>query len=207
MERIPLLVITGYSSSGKTTLAQALIAAGGGKIVRAVTYTTRTPREGEQPGVDYHFLDTDTFAELQAAGEFLETNFHYGNYYGTAKPHTLPVKAEQILLYLVDPNGALFIKQEHPQAILFFISITEEEQIRRLGQRDGVVDSETRLARRERYAQERLILETHPDVFTVLTNTTPADLDGMVAKVLDTLRQAGLLEAEPAPEGVVPPEQ
>ena len=68
----PLLVlISAPSGGGKTTLCQQLLAARPG-MTRAVTCTTRPPREGEQDGMDYYFLDAASFLKRVQAGNFLE---------------------------------------------------------------------------------------------------------------------------------------
>ncbi len=66
-----LIVISAPSGGGKTTLCQKLLEADSG-ITRAVTCTTRAPRAREKEGVDYHFLDRQTFLKKVEAGEFLE---------------------------------------------------------------------------------------------------------------------------------------
>ncbi len=67
-----LLVLSGPAGSGKTTLCDRLVAAHAPALGRVVTCTTRTPREGEVDGVDYHFLSPETFESTLAAGGFLE---------------------------------------------------------------------------------------------------------------------------------------
>ncbi|XP_034023496.1 membrane-associated guanylate kinase, WW and PDZ domain-containing protein 1-like [Thalassophryne amazonica] len=56
----------------------------------AMPCTTRTPREGEVPGVDYNFLSVEDFLELQKSGTLLEIGTYEGNYYGTPKPPVQP---------------------------------------------------------------------------------------------------------------------
>ena len=55
-----LLVLSGPSGAGKTTVAQRLLS-GNERLARVVTCTTRIPREGEIDGVDYHFLNDEAF--------------------------------------------------------------------------------------------------------------------------------------------------
>ncbi|XP_077387078.1 membrane-associated guanylate kinase, WW and PDZ domain-containing protein 1b isoform X3 [Festucalex cinctus] len=56
----------------------------------AVPCTTRPPREGEVPGVDYNFLSVPDFLELEKSGTLLEIGTYEGNYYGTPKPPVQP---------------------------------------------------------------------------------------------------------------------
>ncbi|XP_025054806.1 membrane-associated guanylate kinase, WW and PDZ domain-containing protein 1 isoform X7 [Alligator sinensis] len=58
--------------------------------------TTRPPREGEVPGVDYNFLTVQEFLELEQSGTLLEVGTYEGNYYGTPKPPSQPVGGEVI---------------------------------------------------------------------------------------------------------------
>src|SRR5262245_14767369 len=79
-----LLVISAPSAGGKTTLCQQLLASRK-DVVRAITCTTREPRVGEKDGVDYYFLDAETFLKRVQAGDFLEHATVHGNSYGTLK--------------------------------------------------------------------------------------------------------------------------
>ncbi|XP_035392098.1 membrane-associated guanylate kinase, WW and PDZ domain-containing protein 1-like isoform X2 [Electrophorus electricus] len=56
----------------------------------AVPCTTRLPRAGEVPGVDYNFLSVQEFLELERCGTLLEIGTYEGNYYGTPKPPSQP---------------------------------------------------------------------------------------------------------------------
>ena len=79
-----LLVLSGPSGVGKTTVAHRLLEANA-NLQRMVTCTTRAPREGEVDGQDYHFVtETDFLAQIRAGG-FLEHAEVYGNRYGTLK--------------------------------------------------------------------------------------------------------------------------
>lgn len=82
MEGPVLLVLSGPSGVGKTTVARRLLKENP-QLTRAVTCTTRDPRDGEVNGVDYHFLDEQEFVSRINAGKFLEHAEVYGNRYGT----------------------------------------------------------------------------------------------------------------------------
>ncbi|XP_028303609.1 membrane-associated guanylate kinase, WW and PDZ domain-containing protein 1b isoform X4 [Gouania willdenowi] len=62
----------------------------------AVPCTTRHPRDGEVPGVDYNFLSVEDFLELEKSGTLLEVGSYEGNYYGTPKPPVHPPNGKVI---------------------------------------------------------------------------------------------------------------
>ncbi|XP_052465893.1 membrane-associated guanylate kinase, WW and PDZ domain-containing protein 1 isoform X9 [Carassius gibelio] len=62
----------------------------------AVPCTTRTPRDGEVPGVDYNYLTVDEFLKLEQSGTLLEIGSYEGNYYGTPKPPSQPPSGKVI---------------------------------------------------------------------------------------------------------------
>ncbi|XP_032620564.1 membrane-associated guanylate kinase, WW and PDZ domain-containing protein 1 isoform X25 [Chelonoidis abingdonii] len=62
----------------------------------AVPCTTRPPREGEVPGVDYNFLTVQEFLDLEQSETLLEVGTYEGNYYGTPKPPSQPVSGKVI---------------------------------------------------------------------------------------------------------------
>src|SRR5438552_15100202 len=115
----PLLVlISAPSGGGKTTLCQQLLGARP-HMTRAVTCTTRAPRAGERDGVDYFFLDADSFLKRVQAGNFLEHATIYGNSYGKLKGVVLRnLRQGKDVLLNVDVQGAVTIRQradEHPE--------------------------------------------------------------------------------------------
>lgn len=108
---IPLLVlISAPSGAGKTTLCQMLLAARP-QMTRAITCTTRAPREGEKDGLDYYFLDAASFLKRLQAGNFLEHATVYGNSYGTLKSEVLgKLRQGKDVLLNVDVQGAASIR-------------------------------------------------------------------------------------------------
>ena len=182
-----IAVITGFSGAGKSTIAQHLVANHGNQIVRAITHTTRPPREGEVQGQDYHFLDLPTFQEMEKAGNFLETNEYAGNFYATPHFKRLDLGEGQIPLYVVDMNGALFFKKNHPSIEAFFIYVSPEEQRRRLIYERGGEDAKLE-ARLAHYETEHKVLDQHKDSFHILRNEEPEDFDKVVQHFRSTLQ-------------------
>lgn len=74
-----IFALIGQSASGKSTVERALEEKG---YPRIISYTTRPMREKEKNGVDYHFIDTDTFLELKEKSFFAETAQYRDWWYG-----------------------------------------------------------------------------------------------------------------------------
>uniref|UniRef100_A0A3P8VA26 Membrane-associated guanylate kinase, WW and PDZ domain-containing protein 1 n=1 Tax=Cynoglossus semilaevis TaxID=244447 RepID=A0A3P8VA26_CYNSE len=68
--------------------------------LRTIPCTTRQPKEGEVPGVDYNFVTVDRFMELEKSGSLLESGTYEDNFYGTPKPPAEPSSA--LLLNVTD---------------------------------------------------------------------------------------------------------
>src|ERR1700742_4854258 len=83
-----VVVIAGPSGSGESTITNQLIGRFPAKLVRLVTATSRPPREGEKPGVDYHFFTKEEFQKHIASGDIIEYTYieNRDTYYGTYKP-------------------------------------------------------------------------------------------------------------------------
>jgi guanylate kinase len=78
-----------------------------------VTCTTRAPRQGEQDGVDYYFLDAASFLKRVQAGNFLEHATVYGNSYGILKSEVLgKLRQGKDVVLSVDVQGAATIRQQ-----------------------------------------------------------------------------------------------
>lgn len=58
--------------------------------LRTIPCTTRAPRDGEVPGVDYNFISVEQFKALEESGALLESGTYDGNFYGTPKPPAEP---------------------------------------------------------------------------------------------------------------------
>lgn len=66
-----IFYIMGKSSSGKDTIYKKL-SERMPELQRIVPYTTRPIRDGEQEGVEYHFVGEDRLREMQEAGRVIE---------------------------------------------------------------------------------------------------------------------------------------
>ena len=115
-----LVVISGPSGAGKGTVCKELMKRYNYNI--SVSATTRPPREGEVDGVNYYFLDKNTFEQKLHNGEFLEYAQVYGNYYGTLKREVEEKldNGENIILE-IDIQGTLQVQKVYKNAVYVFL--------------------------------------------------------------------------------------
>jgi guanylate kinase len=117
-----LIVLSGPSGVGKTTITKALSEQGWPGYV-LVTATTRRPRPTEVNGVQYHFYSIPQFQELVGHGEFLEHAEVHGNWYGTpATPVREKLAAGVDVIMTIDPQGAQSIRRRARNAIFVFLA-------------------------------------------------------------------------------------
>jgi guanylate kinase len=119
-----LVVVSGPSGVGKTTVIQRLLATCPLPLVRSVSATTRAARPGESDAVDYHFLTREEFAGRRQAGEFLECCevFGQGEWYGTLLSEVTPsLEAGKWVILGIDVQGALSVMDRFPEAVTVFI--------------------------------------------------------------------------------------
>jgi len=151
-ERGTLLVLSGPSGTGKSTAIAAL------RSLRdfyfSVSFTTRQPREGEQAGVSYNYVDRSEFERMIAAGELLECAEYVGNYYGTSlKVIEEHLDRGQDVLLDIEVQGAAKVRQRCPEAVfVFLLPPSPEELVRRLRERG--TDTEEAIAGRLERARE-----------------------------------------------------
>jgi guanylate kinase len=176
-----LVVISGPSGVGKTTLLRKLLAAFP-ELVPSVSATTRPPRAGEREGIDYHYLTLEEFERRRTAGEFLECCQVYGrqHWYGTLVAEVTPrLAAGKWVVLEIDVEGTLSVLEKYPRAITIFVEPTHPDQLlERL--RGRGTESPEAMARRLEVARREL-LQAHRYRHRVVNED--------VAEALERIRQ------------------
>ena len=118
-----LIVISGFSGSGKGTIMKELIRRYPEKYALSISATTRQPREGEQDGREYFFKTKEEFLSMIEHNELLEHAQYVGNYYGTPKAYVQQqLQAHKHVILEIEIQGALKIKEQFPQTLLLFVT-------------------------------------------------------------------------------------
>jgi len=134
-----LVVVSGASGAGKTSVAQRLLQ--DSRFGRAVTATTREPREGEQDDVDYHFLTAGAFHKRLIAAELLAPAEVYGHWYGTPRENVEAILASgRHCILVIDVQGVEDLKESGVEALYVFVDAPSfedlQERLRSRGDED-----------------------------------------------------------------------
>ncbi|MBN2473162.1 MAG: guanylate kinase [Pirellulales bacterium] len=190
--RARLVVLSGPSGAGKTTVLRSVFQQCSLPLVASVSATTRPPRPGEVDGSDYHFLSTEEFEARRTRGEFLECFevFGRGHWYGTLLEEVRAgLAAGKWVVLEVDVQGALSVMQQHDDAISIFVRPSSVAELERRLRGRGT-ETEAAIRRRLRQAREELAL-AHRYRYQVIND----DVAGAVRQICDILTQES--EADP----------
>jgi len=189
-----LYIVSSPSGGGKTTLIRRLLAKPPGEPLHfSVSHTTRTMRQGEENGREYHFVSVAEFQRMVQRDEFLEHNEVHDNIYGTSRGEVLPrLAAGEDVILDIDVQGARDVRRAYPEAVTIFIvpaSLPELERRLRSRGLDG-----------EEAIQKRLInaakeIQQAPDFQYVIVND---DLDRATLELESIVRARRLTPARQA---------
>jgi len=125
-----LIVISGPSGAGKTSICKALLE-GLPNTVWSVSVTTRPPRPGEVKGHSYQFVSRQEFEAKQAAGELLESAEYIGHRYGTPRqPVEEALAAGRNVVMEIDVQGGMQVAEKMPKSVRIFVLPPNMESLR-----------------------------------------------------------------------------
>ncbi len=175
-----ILILTGASGVGKTTLAMRLLDSGGFSYVRSAT--TRGKR-GDIHDDEYIYLSREEFLSRVSSGEMLEHMEYGGNLYGTPRAELDRIFAEGkvplLVLDLVGVKSFRALKTDF-RVIAFYIYDSLNEIEKRLYKRElaaaPTIDRlEAFAKRKEANIRDYLLLDELSDAFDSFIRNSDLD--------------------------------
>ncbi|MFF2907414.1 guanylate kinase [Paenibacillus sp. NPDC057934] len=116
-----LIILSGPSGVGKGTVCTALRPKMP-ELIYSVSATTRSPRAGEEDGVNYFFKSREQFLSMIEADQLLEHAEYVGNYYGTPRDFVeRTLESGKDIILEIEVQGALKVKEKFPEGIFVFL--------------------------------------------------------------------------------------
>ena len=156
-----LIVVSGFAGAGKGTIMNKLISEYPDYAL-SVSATSRTPRPGEQEGINYFFKTRDEFEDMIVKDEFLEYAEYVGNYYGTPKAFVdQKLEEGKNVLLEIEIQGAMQIKGKYPEALLVFVMPPSAEELKNRLTKRGTETAEVIEKRMKRAVSESEGIENY----------------------------------------------
>lgn len=132
--------LIGKSGSGKDTVFNSLMKRRIPVLEPVVTYTTRPVRTGETDGVEYHFVNDEKLAELEAAGKVIERRT-YHTVHGDWNYFTCEIDISQNTDYIMigtpDVVDRLYERYSHEDIVVFYLNLDDGERLKRCINRES----------------------------------------------------------------------
>lgn len=160
MSKGRLIVISGFSGSGKGTVVKKLVEKYDYSL--SISATTRAPREGEVDGRDYYFKTVEEFKSLIDYNGLIEWAQYVENFYGTPRKFVEDeLDAGKNVILEIEVQGAMSIKAQYPDALLIFISTKDVETLHDRLVNRGTEKDEVIKKRMQRAAEEAGSMENY----------------------------------------------
>ena len=132
-----MVILSSPSGVGKTTITKK-IQQKYNSFKISVSHTTRSARSNEVEGVDYHFVNEETFKKLIDDEKFYEYAKIFDNYYGTLKKNVDENIQKNDILFDIDWQGTKQLSKHKKLNLLkiYLITHSKEELKKRLVKRN-----------------------------------------------------------------------
>ena len=185
-ERGILIVVSGFSGSGKGTLMKELLKQYDNYAL-SVSATTRTPRPGEVDGREYFFHEIEEFEKMIAKDELIEYAKYVENYYGTPRAYVEEqLEAGKDVILEIEIQGALKIKELFPDTLLMFVCAPSADELKNRLVGRGTESEDVCRQRLSRAYEESLGIENYD--YLVVND----EIDKCVELVDDIIKNDGL---------------
>lgn len=149
-----LIVVSGFSGSGKGTLMKGLTSAYDNYAL-SISATTRNPRAGEVDGREYFFKTEEEFEKMIAKDALIEYAKYVNHYYGTPKDYVKEkLELGKDVILEIEIQGALKVKEKFPDTLLLFVTPPSAEELKQRLIGRGTETREVIEARMQRAAEE-----------------------------------------------------
>ena len=123
------LILSSPSGAGKTTLTKK-IQQKYENFKISVSHTTRSPRDNEIDGIDYHFVSHNQFKDLIEKNSFYEYAKIFENYYGTLKSNVDNIIKNNDVLFDIDWQGTKQLsKFKNLNLVKIFLTTDNKEEL------------------------------------------------------------------------------
>jgi len=141
-----IILICGPRGVGKDTIVKEFISLYPDKYKRVASYCTRKMREGEIDGVDYHFIDRDSFLKKFEQGDIFEFTQYQDTFRGTGHSCFDSIISDgKVAVKSIDIIGINMLRKKYPeQVVSIFITADKDIIIERL-RKSGTYDIEDRI--------------------------------------------------------------
>jgi guanylate kinase len=183
-----IFVLSSPSGAGKTTISRELLRLDD-NLVMSVSTTTRPKRAGETEGIDYKFVDLETFESMTEDGAFLEHAEVFGHQYGTPRaPVERALRTGTDVLFDIDWQGTQQLATDKNMGAdlvsVFILPPSTQELESRLNSRARDPDEVVR----ERMARASDDMSHFPEYGYIIVNDSIDQSVARVQAILDAER-------------------
>ncbi|WP_302320344.1 hypothetical protein [uncultured Duncaniella sp.] len=180
-----VIILLGASGAGKSYIQTELVQNYGFR--RIISYTTRSPRVGEQNHIDYHFVSDQIFDQMLSQGKFAEySEYTQNRKYATLKQDYLQDDDSVVVL---TPEGLRSVQQvsnnQYIRTVLITCSLGRriKRYIDRIGEIQFNFDDKNEIASRvDRDYGMFLNMEHHVDF--VIANNGDRSISEIAAEIV-----------------------